>query len=127
MRIRFVHKGNFNNTERFLKKAKNKEWFKALDRYGREGVQALSSATPVDSGLTADSWDYKISINSGSVSIEWFNRNKTKDGVPVAILLQYGHGTGTGGYVKGIDYINPAIQPVFDNIAESVWNEVKHA
>ena len=120
------HKGSFKNLQSFLRiplKAKVNE---ALHHYGREGVRALQSATPVDSGLTAASWGYEIGIEGGSYSIAWTNTHINK-GVQIAIILQYGHGTGTGGYVQGRDYINPAIQPVFDKIAEKVWKAVESA
>ena len=94
-----------------------------LDKYGREGVAALSSATPVDTGKTANSWYYKIERQNGSVSINFLNSN-INEGVPIAIILQYGHATSTGGWVEGRDYINPAIRPLFDSIAEKAWKEV---
>ena len=94
-----------------------------LDKYGREGVAALASATPIESGKTASSWYYEIKNSNGSATISFYNSNVNK-GVPIAIILQYGHGTGTGGWVQGRDYINPAIQPVFDRIAEEAWREV---
>ena len=119
----FTHKGNFKNTERFLKGAPKIKYKHILEKYAKEGVNALSSATPVDSSITANSWDYEIKIAKGSYSITWTNSNIV-DGVPIAIILQYGHGTGTGGYVQGRDYINPAIQPIFDKISESLWREV---
>ena len=115
--------GNFNNTERFLKGAKKLHIEKILDRFGKEGVRALASATPVDSGLTANSWGYDVSVSRGSYSITWTNSNVV-NGVPIAIILQYGHGTGTGGYVQGRDYINPTIKPIFDMIANAIWQEV---
>ena len=118
--------GDFKKTEAFLKKMSQNDIFSALDRYGREGVTALKSATPVESGLTAASWNYEVSRNKGSYSITWTNSNIVS-GSPIAILLQYGHGTGTGGYVAGRDYINPAIRPIFDRIAEDVWKEVTSA
>ena len=121
--IVITQSGNFNNTERFLNGAKKLDVKRILESYAKEGVRALSSATPVDSGLTASSWDYKIDISKGSYSISWTNSNVV-DGVPIAIILQYGHGTGTGGYVQGRDYINPALRPIFDKIADSVWREV---
>lgn len=121
----FTHQGNFNNTERLLKGARKINYRKILEGYGREGVNALASATPVNSGLTSSSWDYTVSISKGSYSIAWTNSN-VQDGVPIAIILQYGHGTGTGGYVQGRDYINPAIKPVFDKISKSLWQEVKN-
>ena len=123
--IVITQSGNFNNTERFLKGAKKLDIKRILESYGREGVRALASATPVDSGLTADSWGFRVTISKGSFSIVWTNSNVVK-GVPIAIILQYGHGTGTGGYVQGRDYINPAIQPIFQKIADSVWLEVRN-
>ena len=97
--------------------------FNALHQYGRDGVSALSSATPVDSGKTASSWYYKLERTKNTISITFYNSNINK-GVPIAIILQYGHGTGTGGWVEGRDYINPAIQPIFDKMAEEAWKEV---
>ena len=123
--IVLTQSGNFNNTERFLKGAKKLDIKRILESYGREGVRALASATPVDSGLTEDSWGFRVTISKGSFSIVWTNSNVVK-GVPIAIILQYGHGTGTGGYVQGRDYINPAIQPIFQKIADSVWLEVRN-
>ena len=98
--------------------------FRTLESYGREGVRALSSATPVDSGLTASSWDYNIQWNKNNVRLSWSNSNTTDRGTPIAILIQYGHGTKDGAYVQGRDFINPAIRPIFDKIADSVWQEV---
>lgn len=123
--IVLTQSGNFNNTERFLEGAKKLNIKRILESYGREGVRALASATPVDSGLTADSWGFNVVVSKGSFSITWTNSNVVK-GVPIAIILQYGHGTGTGGYVQGRDYINPAIQPIFQKIADSVWLEVRN-
>ena len=121
--ISFRQKGDFSKLNRFLERAKEAARLSILDKYGREGVAALSSATPVDSGETASSWYYEIKHNNGSASIT-FNNSNINNGVPIAIILQYGHGTGTGGWVEGRDYINPAIQPIFDKIAEDVWKEV---
>lgn len=121
--ISFRQKGDFSKLSNFLERAKETVKIGDLDRYGREGVSALSSATPVDSGLTAQSWYYKIEQNSGSVSISFHNSN-IQNGVPIAVILQYGHGTGNGGWVEGRDYINPAIQPIFDKIANEAWKEV---
>lgn len=123
MAIKFNHRGNFNNTERFFKRARKMDFFRNLEKYAQEGVAALSSATPVDSGLTAASWDYEIVKKKGSISIYWTNSN-INAGVPIAVILQYGHGTNNGGYVQGRDYINPAIRPVFDKIADNAWKEV---
>ena len=121
--IKFRHKGDFSKVTRFLEKAKEVVRLGDLDRYGREGVAALASATPVDSGLTANSWYYEIVHKEGRAVINFCNSN-INAGVPIAIILQYGHGTGTGGWVEGRDYINPAIQPVFDKIANEAWREV---
>lgn len=121
--VSFHHKGNFQKTDNFLKKAKQGDYFRSLEKFAQEGVNALASATPIDSGKTAASWDYTISRSKGSVSITWTNSN-INDGVNIAVIIQYGHGTRNGGYVQGRDYINPAIRPVFDKIAENVWKEV---
>ena len=121
--ISFRQKGDFSNLTSFLERAKESVGIGNLDKYGQEGVAALVSATPVESGKTANSWYYEIENNKGSVSIRFLNSN-IQNGVPIAIILQYGHGTGTGGWVEGRDYINPAIQPLFDKIADSAWKEV---
>lgn len=124
--IVFKHSGNFNKTEKFLNKMKKNDLYKSLKPYAEQGVSALASATPIDSGRTASCWEYKISRSRNSVKIEWKNTNVNK-GVPIAIILQYGHGTRNGGYVQGRDYINPAIRPIFDKITEEVWKEVTTA
>lgn len=121
--ITFKQKGDFSKLSSFLERAKEVVKMGNLDKYGRKGVEALAAATPVESGLTASSWYYEIERKDGSVSIVFKNSNFNK-GVPIAIILQYGHGTGTGGWVEGRDYINPAIQPIFDEIADEVWREV---
>lgn len=121
--ISFRHKGDFSKTYHFLEKSKEAVKLRDLDRYGREGVAALASATPVDSGLTANSWYYEIERGNGSVTISFHNSN-IQNGVPIAVILQYGHGTRNGGWVEGRDYINPAIQPIFDKIADNAWKEV---
>lgn len=121
--IKFRQKGDFSKLTRFLEKAKEAVRLVDLDKYGREGVAALASATPVDSGLTADSWRYEITNKRGSVKITFYNSN-IQNGVPIAIILQYGHGTRNGGWVQGRDYINPAIQPIFDKIVNEAWREV---
>lgn len=121
--ISFRQKGDFSKLTNFLERAKEVVKLGELDRYGREGVEALSSATPKDSGLTAESWYYEIVRGKGSVKISFHNSN-INDGVPIAIILQYGHGTNNGGWVEGRDYINPAIQPVFDEIVNNAWKEV---
>lgn len=120
--ISFRHKGDFSKTTRYMMRVKDAARID-LDRFGREGVAALASATPVDSGLTANSWYYEIIRTKESVTIAFNNRN-IQNGVPIAIILQYGHGTRNGGWVQGRDYINPAIQPIFDKIANEAWREV---
>lgn len=122
--ISFRHKGSFRGTEEFFERTKDGKYLSGLDRCGIEGVKALALATPVDTGLTASSWDYEIHKEKGKTSIIWTNSN-VNDGVNVAIILQYGHATKNGGYVVGIDYINPAMKPVFDKIAKDAWEEVK--
>ena len=121
--VTFRHKGDFAKLTRYLERVKNSARVGVLDRYGRAGVSALASATPVDSGETASSWYYTIERKNGSAKITFHNSN-IQNGVPIAIILQYGHGTGTGGWGEGGDYINPAIQPIFDNIAKDAWREV---
>lgn len=121
--IRFRQKGDFSKATKYLEKAKKAAGMKDLSKYGKAGVAALSSATPVDSGLTASSWYYEIKNQNGRISIDFCNSN-VNDGVPIAVILQFGHGTGTGGWVQGRDYINPAIQPIFDKIADEAWREV---
>ena len=121
--ITITQKGNFKNLTRYFERLKETAHLGTLDKYGQEGVAALSSATPVDTGLTAASWYYKVEHNKDSAVISFHNSN-IQNGVPIAIILQYGHGTGTGGWVEGRDYINPAIQPIFDEIANNAWREV---
>lgn len=121
--ISFRQKGDFSKLTRYFERVKEAARLSILDKYGREGVAALASATPVESGKTADSWYYEIKRQNGSATISFYNSNVNK-GVPIAIILQYGHGTGTGGWVEGRDYINPAIQPIFDKLTEEAWKEV---
>lgn len=121
--ITFKQKGDFSKTENFLKKAKQNAFYRHLDEYARIGVEALREATPIDTGKTAISWTYDIKVTNNAATITWINTNNNK-GENIAILIQYGHGTGTGGYVHGRDFINPAMRPVFDEIAENVWKEV---
>ena len=121
--ITFRQKGDFSKATRFLERVKEAIGLGLLDRYGQKGVAALSAATPVDSGETAASWDYEIVNPKGSARIMFTNSHIVK-GVPIAIILQYGHGTRNGGWVEGRDYINPAIQPIFDELAEKAWKEV---
>lgn len=121
--ITFRQKGDFSKTTRYFEKLKEASRIKILNKYGQKGVAALSSATPIDTGLAASSWYYEIEQGNGVARII-FGNSDVESGFPVAIMLQYGHGTGTGGYVEGRDYINPAIQPIFDEIVESAWREV---
>ena len=121
--ITFRQRGDLSRTTKFFERALNVIKLGELDKYGRMGIQALAEATPKDTGKTASSWKYEIVRSGGSVTIQWFNTNENK-GVNIAVILQYGHGTRNGGYVKGRDYINPAIRPVFDEIAESAWKEI---
>ena len=121
--ITFRQKGDFSKLTQFLERAKETVRLGDLDKYGRQGVAALSSATPIDSGLTAESWYYEIENKKGSATITFYNSN-VQNGVPIAIVLQYGHGTRNGGWVQGRDYINPAIQPIFDEIVNEAWREV---
>lgn len=124
--ISFTVTGSTKRTEAFLRKVSKGDIFQSLDSSAREGVSALIAGTPVESGLAADSWGYEIEHSRGSVTIKWTNTD-VENGFPVAIMLQYGHGTGTGGYVHGQDYINPAMRPVFDRIADQVWKAVTSA
>lgn len=117
------HKGSFDKTEKFLRRMSETNIRAILEKYGREGVAALAAATPVDSGLTANSWGYEVQVFRRSYVINWTNSNINK-GVPIALVIQYGHGTRNGGWVEGRDYINPAIQPIFDKIADEAWREV---
>jgi hypothetical protein len=125
-KISFSSKGSFSKTEKFLTKMSRGEIFQILDGLGKEGVSALAAATPTESGETAGAWGYEISRGIGRTTIAWTNSHVV-NGVPIAIILQYGHGTGTGGYVQGRDYINPAIQPVFNKIADRAWKAVTSA
>lgn len=126
MGIEITQSGSFNNTERYLRHLSQDDLFATLNKYGSLGVSALSNATPRRTGLTADSWYYEIVEHTGYYSIRWHNRN-VNEGKPIAILIQYGHGTGTGGYVQGRDYIMPAIRPIFDQMAAEAWKEVTKA
>lgn len=121
--INFKQRGDFKKTENFLKKSLGRDYRRILDRYGAEGVSALSAATPIETGETASSWSYEIIQNEGSISIVWNNSHVNK-GVNIAVILQYGHGTRTGGWVEGIDYINPALRPIFDDLVNAAWKEV---
>lgn len=122
--IHVTSSGNFDKTKHFLEKLVHGDIYSDLDRYGQMGVEALAAATPIDSGRTAESWHYRVINRSHQKGIEWYNSNIDGQGTPVAILIQYGHGTGTGGYVAGRDYINPAMRPLFDEIANDIWKKV---
>lgn len=123
--IEVVHRGNFNHLEKFLSRVSGGQYIlRILDKYGQAGVDALASATPKDSGLTAASWYYEYRMDGDTIVIEWSNSNVVKGYFNVAMRLQTGHGTGTGGYVTGIDYINPALRPIFDKLADDAWAEV---
>ena len=121
--IRIRHRGNFNHIEAFFRKAPNISYREILERYAKIGVDALASNTPKDTGETAASWGYEIVDNKDGYTVYWTNGNINKN-VNIAMILQYGHGTRNGGYVKGIDYINPALRPIFDNMANDAWKEV---
>ena len=121
--LSFTTKGSFKNTNDFFERVVQRSYLKKLEHLAKEGLQALIEATPVDSGLTAEAWSYKITNLASPYRIEYFNTHFVK-GVPIAIILQYGHATRNGGYVYGRDYINPATQPIFDKIAEKAWKEV---
>lgn len=116
-------RGNFNKTEKFLKKSLGRDYISVLDKYGQQGVSTLSASTPVRTGVTASSWRYEIIQNKDNISIVWSNSNVQR-GVNIALILQYGHGTRNGGYVIGTDYINPALKPIFDKMADAAWKEV---
>ena len=126
MYLSFTHRGSFDKTEKFLKAMQKLDVQALVAREAQRGVQALIDSTPKDSGLAASSWGYEISQNGRQVTITWTNSD-IENGFPVAIMLQHGYGTGTGGYVQGRDYINPAMQPVFDRISERVWKAVTSA
>lgn len=126
MRLTFTSRGSFNHMESFLRSMSRLDIKRLVEPYAQEGVVALRMATPRDSGLTAESWDYEIKTTRNSITITWTNSN-VEEGFPVAVMLQYGYGTGTGGYVYGQDYINPALRPIFDHIADGVWKVVTSA
>jgi hypothetical protein len=121
--IKATSPGSFEKTTKYLERLKSGDMFSNLESYGRRGVDALASATPRESGKTAQSWGYQVNRGKNKVSISWFNTHVV-DGVNIAVIIQYGHGTGTGGYVQGTEYINPAIRPIFDEIVNDVWRQV---
>lgn len=122
--IKIKHRGNFNKTEKFLKRMKRPYYYPILEEYGKRGVEALRDTTPRDTGETAMSWEYRINDDGKRIKIEWVNNNIAEPGMPIALLIQYGHATKNGGYVEGIDYINPALRPIFDEMSELLWKEV---
>ena len=121
--LTYETKGDFSNLTKFLEKAKESVGLGLLDKYGQIGVEALKAATPRDTGLTAESWSYSIFRSEGLIKLTFNNSNVNK-GIPIAILIQYGHATRNGGFVEGIDYINPALQPIFQDLADEIWKEV---
>lgn len=121
--IGFRNKGDFSKTQSYFQKVREAAQVQILEKYGNEGVAALASATPVRTGLTATSWYYRIERSGNKIKLIFLNSN-VNNGVQIAVILQMGHGTGTGGWVEGRDYINPAIQPIFDNIVDAAWKEV---
>jgi hypothetical protein len=121
--IRFKQKGDFKNLSNFFERTKSIFKASELDKYGKEGVELLRNATPKDTGTTADSWYYEIYRGDGVVKISFFNSN-IQNGIPIAILLQYGHATRNGSFVHGIDYINPSMRPLFRKIADNAWKDV---
>lgn len=121
--ITFTQKGNFKNTERFLRNSKHVDYKKILNFYGKAGVKELEKATPADTGLTASSWEYSYEIKNSQITLSWSNTNM-EDGIPIVILIQYGHGTRNGGYVQGIDFINPALKQIFKDLTDKVWKEI---
>ncbi len=123
--IQIKHHGDFTRTLAFLKTAPNKLHRMKLEEYAKEAIKALEAATPVDTGKTAKSWTYSIVRRSGEITITFKNTN-INDGVPIALILQYGHATGTGGWVAGRDYINPALKPIFDKIEREAWRELNN-
>lgn len=122
--FKFIHKGDFRNLQNFLTGAPKIDYKRILDVYGMEGVRALAAATPVDTGKTKNSWGYFVTVDRDRCSITWTNSNENESGTPIVILIQYGHGTRQGRYIHGRDFINPALLPTFDRIAEAAWREV---
>lgn len=121
--IKFRQFGNFRRTEKILKRLGDGDYLKGLEKFGEAGVEALQAATPVDTGKTASSWSYSIEKTKNGVSISWNNSNINK-GLNIAVLIQYGHATGDGTYIEGVDYINPSLRPIFALIAKKAWEEV---
>lgn len=126
MAISVKVRGDFRKTDRFFNNIQQKKYISGLEKYAKQGVEALKNATPVDTGLTANSWYYRIVQSDNGIRITWSNSNRV-DGVLIAIILEYGHATRNGGYVAGRNYITPAIKPIFDAIKENVWKEIKNS
>lgn len=124
--ISVTHSGDFKNIEQFFNRMKTRDVLSILNKYGKRGVDLLSKNTPRDTGETAESWEYEVSKKEGQYSIYWSNFNDN-DGVNIAMIIQYGHGTKNGGYVRGIDYINPALSTIFSEMADELWEEVVHS
>lgn len=125
--VTFKTQGNLKKTWRFLRFVSKRSYYERIEEYAKKGVVALTLATPIDSGETASSWDYKINIDGQTTTVEWTNSSVTPDGIPIVILLQYGHATRNGGYVQGYDFINPALKPIFDQMVNDMWKEVRDA
>lgn len=123
--ITFSQSGDFDNTFDFLKKSEKQDVYSILEKYGKIGVSALQEATPKDTGNTADSWSYEVRRTLGGYRLYFINTSETSTGIPIVILLQYGHGLSGGGYVEGRDFINPTLQPIFDDITKELWEEIK--
>ena len=123
--VKMSEKGDFKKTFKFLKAMQEKKFLSNLNKYGERGVQLLSENTPRDTGLTASSWYYKIEDDGETLALTWYNSNVKKDYFNVALMLQYGHATKNGGWIEGIDYINPALKPLFDEMEKDIWEEVK--
>lgn len=124
MGVSFRHKGDFQKTTSYLTNMRKGKFLKKLSKYGEMGVKALEEATPKRTGKTAASWSYEIEKSNGKYNIYWTNSNMARERISIALLIQYGHATGNGYYIQGIDYINPALKPVFDKIAKDAWEEV---
>lgn len=125
--IKITSSGDFSKTIKFLRFISSGYFYKRIEGFAKKGVVLLAEATPKDSGLSSDSWGYEIEITDTKTTITWTNSNTTVDGVPIVLLVQYGHATRNGGYVEGFDFINPALKPLFDEIADTIWREVRDA
>lgn len=121
--IKFSHKGDFSKTERFFNRALRRDYLNVLEKYGQLGVSALQEATPKDTGTTANSWDYGIEKTKSTITLYWTNSNENR-GISIVYLLVHGHGTQNGGYIVGNDFVTPALQPIFEELADKCWKEV---